>query len=100
MLDRLRSTYFYICWLPLALYVASDIYIATSTGWGQWAMGVVVLPPMLLSAAFMLVGVMIVSDMVQQGGPIIKITLATLVAGSVFLWFVGRTLLVTLNVLP
>lgn len=100
MLDRLRSTYFYICWLPLALYVASDIYIATSTGWGQWAMGVVVLPPMLLSAAFMLVGVMIVSDMVRQGGSIIKIALATLVAGSVFLWFVGRTLLVTLNVLP
>lgn len=93
MLDRLRSTYFYICWLPLGLYVVSDIYIATSTGWGQWAIGVVALPPMLLSAAFMLVGVFIVSDALKQKEPAIKALAATLIAGSVFIWFVSRTFL-------
>ena len=92
MLDRLRSTYFYICWLPLGLYVLSDVYIATSTGWGQWALGVVALPPMLLSAAFLLAGLIIVSDAVQNRSPVIKLGFATLVAGSVFLWFVGRTM--------
>ncbi|MFT7243253.1 MAG: hypothetical protein ACI82A_000595 [Candidatus Azotimanducaceae bacterium] len=52
MLARLRSTYFYICWLPVAVYLLSDVYISTSSGWGQWAMGVVVLPPMLLDKLY------------------------------------------------
>lgn len=93
MIERLRSTYFYICWLPLALYLVSDIYIGTSTGWGQWAMGVVVLPPMLLSAAFLLAGLFILSDAAQKREPLIFLVLATAVAGSVFIWFVGRTLM-------
>ncbi len=93
MLDRLRSTYFYICWLPLGLYVLIDVYIATSTGWGQWAISVVVLPPMLLSAAFMLVGLVMVREAVNQNEPAVPLLAATLVAGSVFIWFVCRTLL-------
>ena len=96
MLDRLRSTYFYICWLPLGLYLIADVYIATSTGWGQWAIGVVALPPMLLSAAFMLGGLFIISEAAQNKQPFLKVLWATLVAGSVFLWFVARSLLLTL----
>ena len=96
MLDRLRSTYFYICWLPLGLYLLADIYIATSTGWGPWAIGVVALPPMLLSAAFMLAGLFIVSEAIQSKQPVVKVGLATLVAGSVFIWFVGRTFLLAI----
>ena len=96
MLDRLRSTYFYICWLPLGLYLLADVYIAMSTGWGQWAIGVVVLPPMLLSAAFMLAGLFIVSEAVQNKEPVLKVGLATFMAGSVFVWFVGRTLLLAI----
>lgn len=98
MLERLRSTYFYICWLPLGLYIVSDVYIATSTGWGQWAIGVVAMPPMLLSAAFMLVGLVIVREAVNQKEPAIRLLAATLVAGSVFIWFVCRTLLLNWSV--
>ena len=93
MLDRFRATYFYICWLPLGLYILSDVYISTSTGWGQWAIGVVALPPMLLSAAFLLAGLFIISEAIQAGAPVVKVGFATFIAGSVFLWFVGRTLI-------
>lgn len=97
MIERLRSTYFYICWIPLAFYLASDIYIGTSTGWGQWAMGVVVMPPMLLSAAFLLAGLFILSDATKKSEPLLALALATALAGSVFIWFVGRTLLLNLQ---
>jgi hypothetical protein len=55
-------------------------------------MGVVVLPPMLLSAAFLLTGLFMLSDAAQKRAPLLKLGLATILAGSVFIWFVGRTL--------
>ena len=95
MLEKLRSIYFYICWLPLGLYVLSDVYITYTTGWGQWAIGVVVMPPMLLSAAFLLAGLFIVSEAAKNKDPVLKLALATSVAGSVFIWFVSRTLILS-----
>lgn len=96
MLERLRSAYFYFCWLPPAIYLASDFYIGTSTGWGQWAMGVVVLPPMLLSAAFLLTGIIVVMNDVQKKASVWRLVLSTLVAGSVFIVFVTRSLWLSL----
>ncbi len=96
MLDRLRPTYYYTCWLPVAIYLAADFYIGTSTGWGQWAMGVVVLPPMLLSAAFLLTGIYMISDVMQKKESIWSLLLATLFAGSIFIIFVTRSLLIEL----
>ena len=96
MLERLRSTYFYICWLPLGLYLVSDVYVSASTGWGQWAIVVVVLPPMMLSAAFLLTGGLITSDAIARGEPKWKLIFATALSGSVFVWFAGRSLVLKL----
>ncbi len=56
-------------------------------------MGVVVLPPLLLSAAFLLTGALMVSDGIGKKEPVLKLLLATLVAGSVFIWFFLRSVI-------
>ena len=93
MIDRFKTTYLNICWIPPASYLLADYYIATFEGWGQWAMAVVVLPTMLLSAAFLMTGLWITSDSMKQKLPVLKLAIGTLISGSVFLWFLLRALL-------
>ena len=96
MIDRFKATYLNICWLPPIIYLLADFYIATFEGWGQWAMGVVVLPALLLSAAFFMAGLWITSDSFKAQKPFLKLSIATLISGSVFLWFLGRALVTEL----
>lgn len=96
MIETIRKRFFVICWLPLAIYLVADFYIATFEGWGLWAMGVVVLPALLLSVGFMGLGIWITVDSLNQKTNWIKPLVATVVSGSVFMWFVVRSLAVAL----
>ena len=93
MIDRLKITYLRVCWLPVGLYLLADFYIATFEGWGQWALGIVVLPTLLLSVAFLGIGLWVISDSYQRRQPLLKLVLATALSGSIFFWFLGRSLL-------
>ena len=96
MIDRLKSTYHLLCWLPLVFYIVADKYVSTVDGWGQWALGAVVLPTILLSVGFFIAGIWITVVSYKKSQPVGRLLFATLLSGSVFLGFGCRLILLDL----
>lgn len=47
----------YICWIPLALWIAANVYVSRFEGWGAWAAAPVLVGPLVLSVLFGIFGI-------------------------------------------
>ncbi len=71
--------------LPLLIFWGLSIYINQFEGWGQWAGGILLLGPVLLS----LLVVLIVGAKKRQE-PVANLWVSTVMAVSLFLYFLAK----------
>jgi hypothetical protein len=90
-----RTFFVWISWLPLASFVATNVYVDRFDGWGQWAAAPMLLAPILLSLVVLVVGALAVRDEQLRGGARPSTWAALALASVPCLWLVWR-LVVTL----
>ena len=56
-----------ISWIPLALFVATWVYIRQYDGWGAWAAAPLIIPSLALSLGFGLYGVWLYREAQRAG---------------------------------
>ena len=86
-------SFWLIAWLPLAVLIATEIYVAQFEGWGQWAAGPMFLLPLGMSAILVFAGLFQCLDARRAGQSYVSPAAATLLAGAPVLWFLVRALL-------
>jgi len=82
----------FISWIPIAVWIATEMYTRGFEGWGQWAAAPMFLVPVVLSAAMVPVGLRLCRDQSRAAGPIRPTAVATLLAAVPALWFLARAL--------
>ena len=84
MIDKI---YYVLSVIPLIALKALVIYMGRLEGWGAWAVAPTILPIAIASLALGGVGITLCVRAGNRGKPVLAPMLATLVAGSVGLWF-------------
>lgn len=83
----------YLSWIPVALYVATSIYVQQYDGWGAWAAAPMFLIPLAASLGFGLFGVGRMLLARKEGGVPLRLGLATVLAWIPMLIVVADNLL-------
>jgi hypothetical protein len=92
--DATRRTFVRSCWVPAALWVATLLYIRPYDGWGAWAAAPLLLPSVLLSAAWGLLGISLLGRAVTRRQPVdLAVLAATAVGSAPVLYYTLRHLL-------
>lgn len=76
--------------LPLLMFWGFSIYINQYEGWGQWAAGILLLGPVLLSLVMGVMGVVLIVQARKQSEPVANLWFSTLMAGSVGLYILAK----------
>jgi hypothetical protein len=72
--------------LPLLVFWAVSIYLKQFEGWGQWAGGILLLGPVLLSLVMAVIGVVLIVQARKKSEPVANLWFSTLMAASLFLY--------------
>jgi hypothetical protein len=90
----MRSVFVKGCWVPMALWIATLIYIAPYDGWGAWAAAPLLVPSVLLSIFWGAVGAgWLAYDALRKRPLDVPVLWATLTGGVVIGYYVVRHLL-------
>jgi hypothetical protein len=90
----MRSVFVRGCWVPVALWIATLIYIEPYDGWGAWAAAPLLVPSVLLSVFWGAGGAgALAYDAVRNRPLDMPVLLATLIGGVVIGYYVVRYLL-------
>lgn len=76
--------------LPLLTFWGLSIYVNQFEGWGQWAAGIILLIPVLLSLVMGVMGVVLIVCAKKKQAPVANLWLSTLMAGSVGLYILAK----------
>jgi hypothetical protein len=76
--------------LPLLIFWGLSIYINQFEGWGQWAGGILLLGPVLLSLLMGVMGVVLIVCAKKKQGPVANLWVSTVMAVSLFLYFLAK----------
>ena len=87
-----KKFYFWTCPIPQLSFWALWFYVGTFEGWGQWAAGPMLLPPLFLSLVMLITGAGFVIHSRKRNKSVVGLTIATLVAGSLALWFLVKAI--------
>ena len=77
-------------WIPLATFVTAHLYVDRFDGWGAWAAAPILLIPIVISAGYMLAGVLAVRAERAMGGVRHTTRLAIVLAAVPCLWLAWR----------
>ena len=83
--------------LPLLLFWGLSIYMNQYEGWGQWAGGILLLGPVLLSLLMAVMGVILIVQARKQKAPVANLWFSTLMAGSLALYVLAKGIIVELS---
>ena len=90
----MRSVFVKGCWVPIALWIATLIYIEPYDGWGAWAAAPLLVPSGLLSLFWGAVGAGTLAYHAVRKRPLdVPVLSATLTGGVVIGYYVVRQLL-------
>ena len=78
--------------LPLLLFWGLSIYVNQYEGWGQWAAGIILLIPVLLSLVMGVMGVVLIVCAKKKQEPVANLWVSTAMAASVFLYFLVKAI--------
>ena len=67
-----------------------SIYVNKYEGWGQWAAGIVLLIPVLLSVVMGVMGVVLIVCAKKKKEPVANLWFSTLMAGSLGLYIMAK----------
>jgi hypothetical protein len=93
----LTKLYLALSWLPLALYIFTSYYVDHFEGWGAWAAGRTLIYPLIFSVVMGLFGIVLTISSPGTRKMSLSLALATLLAGSVGLWFLGKAILLEMQ---
>ncbi len=93
MKPSLRRGFYWASPLPLISLLWVLTYLDRQEGWGAWAAAILVVIPMTLSFVLATLGGFLIYRERKAGGATVGLWWATLLAGSVDLWFVFRLLI-------
>jgi hypothetical protein len=93
-----KKIYLYTSWLPLAMFISAYFHLGILDGWGQWAGGKVVIPALILSLIYTLVGLLIVFIQFNKVAVSKTLLFSILLSGSVILWFIARYVFLEIKV--
>ena len=90
MIVNSRKIYLYTSWVPLTLHIIANLHLQTLDGWSQWAIGKVVIPSIVLSAFYVITGLLLFFTKFNNVSTVRYFPLSILLSGSVILWFLMR----------
>lgn len=80
-----------ISWIPLALFVATSVYVRQFDGWGAWAAAPLFIPPLAISLGFGLYGLWLYREARKAGELSWRHGAATVFAfGPILVIFLGN----------
>lgn len=83
-------------WIPVATFIAAQLYVDRFDGWGAWAAAPILLAPVAISAGYVGAGVLVVRRE-RDGGTVRATTwLALCLAAGPCLWLLWRRIVVSL----
>ena len=82
--------------LPLLIFWLISIYLKQFEGWGRSTGAILLLGPVLLSLLMGLMGVLLIVQARKQRAPVANLWLSTLMAASLFLYFVAKATILEL----
>lgn len=85
-----KKIFIWTCALPPLLFWALWLYAGTFEGWGAWAAGPMLIPPLFLSFAMLITGTGLVIHSRKLNESAAGLIIATLVAGSLFLYMLAK----------
>ena len=77
-------------WLPVACWIASEVYVSQFEGWGQWAAAPILLLPFFLSIIVAISGLLIIRKHGSDRRSGTYLGACTLLAAVPAIWFVVR----------
>jgi hypothetical protein len=84
----------WLCWLPLACLLVTEVYIRNFDGWGAWAAAPLLLVPALIGLALAIAGLRDCVAAARSGGPLRSALAFTLVAALPLFWLGVRRFVV------
>jgi lipoprotein signal peptidase len=72
--------------LPLLMFWGVSIYLNQFEGWGQWAGGILLLGPVVLSLLMAVMGIVLIVFTKKKQEPVANLWFSTLMAGSLGLY--------------
>ncbi len=86
----IQRIYIWTSPLPLLIFWGLSIYVNQFEGWGQWAAGIILLIPILLSLIMGVMGVVLIVRAHKQKAPVANLWLSTLMASSIGLYILAK----------
>lgn len=86
----IQKIYIWTSPLPLLAFWGISIYLGQFEGWGQWAGGILLLGPVLLSLLMAVIGVALIVRARKKNEPVANLWLSTLMAGSLGLYIMAK----------
>ena len=93
----IRKIFIWASPLPLLLFWGVSIYLNQFEGWGQWAGGILLLGPLLLSLLMAVMGVVLIVREHRQKAPAANLWLSTLMASSLGLYILAKGIVIELT---
>ena len=85
-----QKIYIWTSPLSLLIFWGINIYLRQFEGWGQWAGGMLLLGPVLLSLVMAVIGVVLIVQARKKSEPVANLWLSTLMAGSLGLYIMAK----------
>ncbi len=86
----IQKVYIWTSPLPLLMFWGVSIYLNQFEGWGQWAGGILLLGPVLLSLLMAVIGVALIVQARKKDEPVANLWFSTLMAGSLGLYIMAK----------
>lgn len=90
MKEKIQNIFIYTSWVPAGLFIYSYSYLANLDGWAQWSAGVIIIPSIILSAIYSIVGLVLSVNNYYKRVSMMTLLLCTLFSGSVAIWFSAK----------
>ncbi len=88
-----HKVFYWASSLPLVSFLWVLTYLDKQEGWGAWAAAILVVIPLTLSTVLAAIGGFLIYRERKAGGAAVGLLWATLLAGSLDLWFAFRLLI-------
>lgn len=96
-MGKIRKIFIILSPLPLVIFGLLLIYVNQFEGWGAWAAGPMLIPPIILSFMMGLWGILLTWQAKREEVPEGKLILATLLAGSLAIWILVKLPLIEIR---
>ena len=79
------------------MYIAAYIYLGALDGWGQWATGKIIVPSLILSSIYAIIGIFLLFTKLNQVATVKAFPFSILLSSSVIIWFLTRCIVLEIK---